>query len=63
MMDCRKKNTWAAAWLAGSGKLRTLKQVCGRVTVVIIGNLSTEIVKGRMVSKRGYRLAGDNEKG
>ena len=33
------------------------------VTVVIIGNSSTEIVKGRMVSKRGYRLAGDNEKG
>ena len=33
------------------------------VTVVIIGNSSTGIVNGRMLSRRGYRLARDNEKG
>ena len=32
------------------------------VTVVIIGNSSTVIVDGRMLSRRGYRLTGDNEK-
>jgi len=33
------------------------------VTVVIIGNSSTGIINGRMVSKRGYRLTRDNEEG